>query len=187
MKGNKVVKIVGLSLIGLLLLFFGLYIYGNWEISVNEANIEDIASRHMTEVYSYDYIVEGVYINHFIDDSYRDHFEHEFIMSERATCIFGSDEDGNNILLIKTWRVFSRNFVVELDDYYNYSDSIAYIKAAYPSISDDDISMVLTMDDSILNSNITTYVAFLVDHGDNYSRFIFYDGQVVEAQGRFGW
>ena len=184
---KKFLKISLISIHALLAIIFSIYIYGNWEIRLNSDNIEKIGSRYMTEVYSYEYIQEGVYLNYFLDDSYRDSIKHDFIMSERSTCIFGSDEDGNNILLIKTWRVFSRNFVVELDDYYDYDDSIAYIKATYPDITDEDISMVLTRETSIVNSNITTYVGFLVDYGDNYSRFIFYYGQVVEVQGRLGW
>ena len=184
---KKFLKTSLISTLALLAIVFGIYIYGNLEIRVNRENIEKIGSRYMTEVYSYDYIVTGVYINDFLDDSYRDSIKHDFIMSERLTCIFGSDEEGNNILLIKTWRVFSRNFVVKLDDYYDYDDSIAYIKATYPYLNDEDISMTITPEYHIEDSNITTYVGFLVNHGDHYSRFIFYHGQVVEAQGKSGW
>lgn len=182
MKAKKAI-IISSTIVLIFVVLLGIYLYINWENEVNEDNIDDIATDYMEEVYSYDYEIAGQYLNDFIEENYNDQLDHEFLPKERTTCIFGVDEEGNHILLIKTWRVFSRNFVIELDDYFNYDDSITYIQSVYNDIEEEDITMMIMLDDDSFDNYKRYYVGFLVNHGDHYSRFIFYEDQVVELEG----
>ena len=162
---------------------FSMYLYAYWDNTLETERAEKIASRYMEEVYSIDSIVEGVYLNDLIDENYSDQTNHSFLMGERTSCIFGVNSEGKEILLIKTWRVFSRNFVIELDNYYKYDEAIAYIQSIYNDIEEDDITIVLTSGNSSPEFNKSVYIAYLVDHGDSYSRFILCEDRIIEIDG----
>ena len=138
----------------------------------------------MTEIYSYDYVLAGKYLNDFLDENYRTQINHKFLDTERVTCIFGVNDEGKNILLVKTWRVFGGNYIVELDDYYNYEEAISHILSVYSNLEVNAVSMEIMMEEVNIDSDIVYYIGFLVNHGDHYSRFIFYYDQVVELDGR---
>jgi len=64
-----------------IIIFIGIYLYAFWEIDFNENRVQEMTSDYITEVYSYDYKLEGKYLNDFLDENYRNQVSHKFFDS----------------------------------------------------------------------------------------------------------
>jgi len=167
-----------------IIIFIGIYLYAFWEIDFNENTVHEITRDYITEVYSYDYKLEGKYLNDFLDENYRNQVSHKFFDGETVTCIFGENDTGEKILFIKTWRVFLGDYVIVLEDYFDYQDSINYIESKYGGIVLSDVSMEIMVDWNTIDSENDYYVGFLIYYNDSYTRIIFYHDQIAEFEGR---
>lgn len=170
-----------------IIIFIGIYLYAFWEIDFNENAVQEITSDYITEVYSYDYQLGGKYLNDFLDENYRDQVSHKFFDGETVTCIFGENDTGEKILFIKTWRVFLGDYVIVLEDYFDYQDSINYIESKYSGIVLSDVSMEIMVDWNTIDSENDYYVGFLIYYNDSYTRIIFYHDQIAEFEGRYSF
>jgi len=90
-------------------------------------------------------------------------------------------------LFIKTWRVFLGDYVIVLEDYFDYQDSINYIKSKYSGIDLSDVSMEIMVDWNTIDSENDYYVGFLIYYNDCYTRIIFYYDQKAEFEGRYSF
>lgn len=87
-------------------------------------------------------------------------------------------------MYIKTWRVFLGDYVVVLQDYFNYQDSINYIESEYSGINLSDVSMEIMFDWNTIDSDNNYYIGFLINYNNCYIRIIFYQDQIAEFEGR---